>query len=159
MQFFFSLIRDSNNDDRDEGIFISSNSNLIGLIPEKNSRIDQQTFSYYDLVNHSFEQNDTIRSNVDIVSLNLPMTSSIPFAGQQSDQQKHKRTNQDDEEYYIIVDQQKSAEQLTMMNNENEIDDDDEYIESTRLFDNGQHDGILSDESQYSDDLRLVFNI
>jgi hypothetical protein len=85
----------------------------------------------------------------------------MTYIGKQLNEHEQKRINQDDDdEYYIIVDQQNSIDQLTMMNNENEIDnedDDDEYIESTRLFDNGQHDGIHSDESQYSDDLRLVF--
>ncbi len=89
---------------------------------------------------------------------------SIPFTGKQLNKQKEKkRTSQDDdddeeeeeeeEEYYIIVDQQKSIDQLAMMNKNNEIDDDDD---ATKLYDNGQHDGIYSDESQYSDDFRLV---
>jgi hypothetical protein len=50
-----------------------------------------------------------------------------------------------------------------MMNNESiveieeEYDHDDEYFESTRLFDNEQLNGNLSDQSQDSDDLRLIF--
>jgi hypothetical protein len=103
------------------------------------------------------EENKTIRSSVDIVSLNSSMTSSIPFTVKQLNKSEEKKINEDDDdEYYIIVDQQKSIDHLTMMNNENEFDDDDD---ATRLFDNGQHDGIHSDESQYSDDFRLVFKI
>jgi hypothetical protein len=86
------------------------------------------------------------------------MTSSLPSTGKQSNKQEEKKTNEeeeedDDDEYYIIVNHRKSLQQLTM---DNSIDFDDD-IESTRLYDNGQHDGIHSDESQCSDDLRFVF--
>ena len=95
---------------------------------------------------------------------NCPMT----FTGDQLNKQEKKRTDEDDDDDddddYIIIDPQKSFEHLTMMNNESEVeieeyDHDDEHFESTRLFDNGQHDGIPSDESEYSDDLRLVIHL
>lgn len=108
------------------------------MIELKISRIDQQ--------------NHPIRSSVDNVSLNSSMTSSLPSTGKQLNKQKEKKTNEGDydDEYYIIVNHRKSLQQLTMIN---QIDFDDD-IESTRLYDNGQHDGMHSDESQYSDDLR-----
>jgi len=87
----------------------------------------------------------------------------LTFTGDQLNKQEKERTDEqdddhDDDDDYIIIDPQKSFQHLTIMNNENEMeyDHDDEHFESTRLFDNGQHDGNLSDESQYSDDLRLV---
>ncbi|CAM4769790.1 unnamed protein product [Rotaria magnacalcarata] len=137
---------------------------------------DEQTLSAYDNVAYYSEQNNKIRSHVDVTSLISSMTSSMQdnhcpmtFTGEQLNKQETKRTNgQDGEEEeddyddddYFIVDQQKAIDQLTMMNNESETeveeeyDHDDEHFESTRLFDTGQHDGMLSDESQYSDDLR-----
>ncbi|CAF5076017.1 unnamed protein product, partial [Rotaria magnacalcarata] len=136
---------------------------------------DEQTLSAYDNVAYYSEQNNKIRSHVDVTSLISSMTSSMQdnhcpmtFTGEQLNKQETKRTNgQDGEEEeddyddddYFIVDQQKAIDQLTMMNNESETeveeeyDHDDEHFESTRLFDTGQHDGMLSDESQYSDDL------
>lgn len=99
------------------------------------------------------------------------MTSSLQndhcpmaFTGEQLNKQEQRRAKDegdDDDDDYIIVDQQKLTDQVTTMNNENEIEDeydqDDEQFTSTRLLDNGQHDGMLSDESQYSDDIRFVF--
>ncbi len=141
-------------DNSDEEQITSSKSNLIEL---KISRIDQSILFNADIVNQSSNQNHPIRSSVDNVSLNSSMTSSITSIGKQSNKQEEKKTNEvddDDDEYYIIVNHYKSLEQLTMIN---EIDFDDDDIESTRLYDNGQHDGMYSDESQYSDDFRLVF--
>lgn len=129
-------------------LFTSSNSNFIGLIHSKNSQNTEQIFSV---------ENSTIRSSIDNISLNLSMTSSIHIPDQQLNKHEEKRTNQDDdddEEYYIIGNQQKTFDQLTIMNPSNDINDDDE---ATKLYDNGQHDGIQSDESQNSDDLRFVF--
>lgn len=135
-------------------MFTSSNSNFIGLIHSKNSQHTEQIFSDFDLV----DQNNTIRSSIDNVSLNFSMTSSVHIVDQQLNKHEEKRTNQDnddddDEEYYIMPDQQKSIDQLTIMNHQHDIEDDD----ATKLYDNGQHDGIQSDESQNSDDLRFVF--
>lgn len=107
------------------------------------------------------------------------MTSSVQanhclmtFTGEQLNKQDTNRTNEqrdeeddyDDDDDYFIVDQQKPVDQFVMMNNESEIavednqecNNDDEHFESTRLYDNGEHDGMLSDESQFSDDLRSV---
>ncbi|CAF0803049.1 unnamed protein product [Rotaria sp. Silwood1] len=148
---------------------------------ENDDDYDEQTLSLYDNVDYYSEQNNKIRSHADNVSLNSSMTSSMQddhcpmtFTGEQQNKHGKKRTNEqeeeeeddedEDEDDYFIVYQQKTVDQLTMMNSENEIeieeeeeegyDHDDEHFESTKLVDNGQHDGILSDESQYSDDLR-----
>ncbi|CAF4182652.1 unnamed protein product [Adineta steineri] len=82
---------------------------------------------------------------------------------------KQEKTNTNEDHDYIIVDQQNPIVQLTMMNYEKEIEleeeeedydghgDEEEYhqeIESTRLFDNEQHNGYNSDQLQYSDDIR-----
>ena len=141
----------------DEDISTSLKSNLFGLIPFKISSIAPQTLSNDDLVNQSSEQHHTIRSSVDILSLNSSLTSSLPsIAKQLNQQEEEKQTNADDddsEEYDIIVNKQNSLQRLTMIND----NDDEEFLDSTKLYDNGQHDGIHSDESQYSDDFRLVF--
>jgi hypothetical protein len=177
----FCFIRHSNVKDKNEDV-IPSDYSFTGLVHaikyniiSANNNDVEQSLSDYDNVNHYSEQNNTIRLSADIVSLNSSMTSSMQynhcpmtFTDEQLDQQEKKRTDEDDDDDddddddYIIIDPQKSIEHLTMMNNENEFeieeeyDHDDEHFESTRLFDNGQHDGIPSDESQYSDDLRLV---
>lgn len=155
----------------DEESSTSSQSYLIGLMPVKSSPLTQQTLSNDHLVNQSPEQHNTIRSSVDIVSLNSSMTSSIPPIGKQLNQQEKKRTNEEEEEdidddddddeeeeeYYMIINSLRSRVQLTMNHHENDIEDE-ELIESTKLYDNGQYDGTPSDESQQSDDLRFEFH-
>ncbi len=145
------------------------------IIEEKETD-DEQTLSDYDNVNDYSEHNNKISSSVDIVSLKSSITSTMQynpypmiFLGEQLNKQERTSTSEDDDDDndddddYIIVDQQKPIVQLTMMNNESKVeieeiyDDDDEYFESTRLFDNEQLNGNLSDQSQYSDDLRLIF--
>lgn len=123
-------------------------------MPVKSSPMTQQTLSNDHLVNQSPEQHNTIRSSVDNVSLNSSMTSSIPSLGKQLDDQEDDHDEED--EYYIIVNSRRSHVQLTMNHHENDIDEE-ELIESTKLYDNGQYDGTPSDESQQSDDLRLVY--
>lgn len=164
----------------------SSDCNYTGLAYAKKCTIVQEKendvelpLSDYDNANYYSEQNNKIRSQVDSVSLNTSMTSSVQanhclmtFTGEQLNKQDTNRTNEqrdeeddyDDDDDYFIVDQQKPVDQFVMMNNESEIavednqecNNDDEHFESTRLYDNGEHDGMLSDESQFSDDLRSV---
>jgi hypothetical protein len=133
------------------------------IIKEKESN-DEQTLSDYDNVNHYSEQDNKIRSSADIVSLSTSMTSSaqydhcpMTFTGEQQNKQETKRTNDDHD--YILVHQQKAIAQLTTMNNRSDTglrDDDEEYVQSTRIFDNEEYEGILSDHSESSDDFRLV---
>ncbi|CAF4935046.1 unnamed protein product, partial [Rotaria socialis] len=150
-----------------------SDLNFTGLvyatkctIIKSQEKDDEQTLSAYDNVAYYSEQNNKIRSHVDITSLISSMTSSMQdnhcpmtFTGEQLNKQETKRTNEqegdeeddyDDDDDYFIVDQQKAIDQLAMMNNESETeveeeyDHEDEHFESTRLFDTGQHDGMLS---------------
>ena len=137
----------------DEESSTSSRSYLIGLMPVKSSPMTQQTLSNDHLVNQSPEQHNTIRSSVDIVSLNSSMTSSIPPIGKQLNQQEEQE--EEEEEYYMIVNSPRSRVQCIMNHHENDIEEE-ELMESTKLYDNGQYDGTASDESQQSDDLRLV---
>ena len=148
------------------------NDDFTGLVHARKYRIvdehddgnNQQTLSDYDNVDHYLEQETKLRSSADIVSLNRSMSSSVPreqctatFTGEQLNQHDERHRDDDD---YIIVDQERAREQLTMISNERdfsvqeEYDNDDEHMESTRLFDHGEHDGMLSDQSQSSDDLR-----
>lgn len=121
-------------------------------MPVKSSPMTQQTLSNDHLVNQSSEQHNTIRSSVDNVSLNSSMTSSIPFLGKQEEDDH----DDEEDEYDIIVNSRRRTHaQLTMNHHDNEIEEE-ELIESTKLYDNGQYDGTPSDESQQSDDLRLV---
>ena len=143
------------------------------IVNEKDDGNNQQTLSDYDNVDHYLEQETKLRSSADIVSLNRSMSSSLPrkqctasFADEQlnqHDEQLRAHRGGDggrDDDDYIIVDQERARQQLTMITNERdfslqeEYDNDDEHMESTRLFDHGEHDGMLSDQSQSSDELR-----
>jgi hypothetical protein len=138
------------------------------IMDEKDDGNNQQTLSDYDNVDHYLEPETKLRSSADIVSLNRSMTSSVPreqctatFTGEQLNQHdEQRRAHRGDDDDYIIVDQERALDQLTMITNERdfslqeEYDNDDEHMESTRLFDHGEHDGMLSDQSASSDDLR-----
>ncbi|CAF1672758.1 unnamed protein product [Adineta ricciae] len=98
--------------------------------------------SDYDNVNHPPEPNKTIRSNVDDVSLNKPMTSSIQH--DQQNQQEKQRTN-DNINDQNRVNQQAIVHSTQMIN----------CIEAMTQHDNDDNDdGHYSDESNYSDDPR-----
>jgi len=100
---------------------------------------DKECLSDYDNVNHYFEQDNKIRSKVDNVSINKTMTSSM--------QQDHCRRISTDEQ----LNQQAIVHSIKMNNDirmviQQENDDVD-----------GDDGGHYSDESNFSDDLRLVF--
>jgi hypothetical protein len=114
---------------------------------------EKECLSDYDNVNHYCEQDNKIRSNVDNVSLNKSMTSSMQqdhcrriFTDEQQLNQQEKRTNDVDDDY-ITVNQQAIVHSIKMNNDikmvtQQENDDDD--------------GGHYSNESDCSDDLRLV---
>jgi len=68
-----------------------------------------------DLIHSFYEQNQTIRSSIDNLSLNSSVTLSIPLFDQQTTKHEQIKTNTDDDEdddnndedvYDIIIDQQ-----------------------------------------------------
>jgi hypothetical protein len=113
---------------------------------------EKECLSDYDDVNHYCEQDNKIRSNVDNVSLNKSMTSSMQrnFTAEQLNQQKNRTNENENNDDYIKANQQaidhsiKMNNQIEMMITQDENDDDND-------------DGHYSDQSHYSDDLRLVF--
>ncbi len=116
---------------------------------------DKECLSDYDNVNHYFEQDNKIRSKVDNVSINKTMTSSMQqdhcrrISTDEQLNQQEKRTNHNDD--YIEVNQQAIVHSIKMNNDirmviQQENDDVD-----------GDDGGHYSDESNFSDDLRLVF--
>ncbi|CAF3473427.1 unnamed protein product [Rotaria sp. Silwood1] len=115
---------------------------------------EQECLSDYDDVNHCSKQNNKIRSNIDNVSLNKSMTSSlrhehcrkISTDEQLNQQSKQTNENEKNDDVYSQVNQEEIVHSITMNNHiemiprqENDDDDDDEHY---------------SDESHYSDDLR-----
>ena len=164
------------------GLFYAKRFTITKEKEKENENDEDRTLFDYDNINRYLEQNNKIRSCTDVASLNSSVTSStqhdhcsIAFNNEQINKQEKKRANEDDgndddnddgdddnNDNYIVV-QQRSMEQLTMINSENEIkteeyDFDDKHFESIKLFDNGQHEGMLSDDSEYlSENLRLVF--
>jgi hypothetical protein len=136
------------------------------IIEEKDTD-DRQALSDYDNVNHCDEHETNIRSHEDIVSLNLSSTSSmmnnvhcpLTFAGEQVDQQMNSKQLIDDD---MRLDQQQSIIHLTMIHNtselmlQNEYEHYDRHLPTTSMFDYDEHDDRISDQSEDSDDLRLV---
>ncbi|UJR25746.1 hypothetical protein I4U23_007096 [Adineta vaga] len=134
---------------------------------------NQQTLSDYDNVSRYSEDNTRIRSNVDIVSLNVSMTSTMQYnhcstmcLGEQLNKQEKMSTSEhddsDDDDDYIIIDQQKPVVQFATMNDESEIETEDEYdqnFESANLFDNEPLTTSLSDQSQDFDDPRYSSDV
>ena len=183
---FVFLRRNSNDQLNNEEIttipdnFHFANSNFDGLvhaikytvISEKEEDDDdddnnQQTLSDYDNVSHSSDANKKIRSNVDIVSVNLSMTSTMQHNycsticfGEQLNKQVKTITsehNDSDDDDYIIIDQRKPVVQMTTMNYESDFGTDDEFdqnFQSANLFDNEPLSASLSDLSQDFDNLR-----
>ncbi|CAF3434385.1 unnamed protein product [Rotaria sp. Silwood1] len=115
---------------------------------------EQECLSDYDDVNHCSKQNNKIRSNIDNVSLNKSMTSSLQHEHrrkistdeQLNQQSKQTNENEKNDDVYSQVNQEEIVHSITMNNHiemiprqENDDDDDDEHY---------------SDESHYSDDLR-----
>ncbi|CAF1096760.1 unnamed protein product [Adineta ricciae] len=186
MEINFGL-RNSNDQPNNEEItpipddFHFANSNFDGLVhaikytvisekEEEEQQADdddnQQTLSDYDNVSHSSDANKKIRSNVDIVSANLSMTSTmqhnycstICFGEQLNKQVKTiiSEHNDSDDDDYIIVDQRKPVVQMTTMTYESEFGTDDEFdqnFQSANLFDNEPLSASLSDISQDFDNL------
>jgi len=114
---------------------------------------EKECLSDYDNVIHYSDQHNKIRSNVDNVSLNKLMTSSIQHRRISTDEQlnqQEKRTNDNINDYnkvnqQAIVHSRKMNNSIEMMTQQENDDDDDD-------------DGHYSDESSCSDDLRLVFS-
>ena len=112
---------------------------------------NKDCLSDYDNVKHPSEPEAKIRSNVDDVSLNKSMTSSVPHdhsrrtsVDEQQNQQEKRRTNDHINEQNR-VDQQAIVHSIKMTDGvetvtQSEHDDDD--------------DGHYSDESNCSDDFR-----
>jgi hypothetical protein len=124
-----------------------SNRDFTGVVHAKKCTIvkEKECLSDYDNVNHYGEQDNKIRSKVDNVSINKSMTSSLQqdhcrriSTDEQQLNQQEKRTNHDNnDDDYIKVNQQAIVHSINMKENDD--------------------DGHYSDESNCSDDLRLVF--
>ncbi|CAF4373402.1 unnamed protein product [Rotaria sp. Silwood2] len=113
---------------------------------------EQECLSDYDNVNHCSKQNNTIRSNIDNVSLNKSMTSSLQYEHcrkistdeQLNQQSKQTNENENNNDVYSQVNQQEIVHSIKMNN----------HIEMIARQEEDDDDGHYSDESHYSDDLR-----
>ena len=124
----------------------------IYRIIEETDREDKQALSDYDNINHVQRSAETkTKSNEDIVSLNLVMTSpsssernehdSMTFTGESVDQQDANK--QDNDHYHHLEQRTEEENQLIMINPTSDCRDEDQ-------------DGFFSDQSHYSDDIRYV---
>lgn len=84
-----------------------------------------------DLIHSVYEQNQTIRSSIDNLSLNSSITLSIPLFDQQITKQEQIKTNTDDDDddeedvYDIVIDQDKIMLQNQDFHEDNSHDLDD----------------------------------
>jgi hypothetical protein len=158
----FYFIRNENIKNNDEQIIrirlnlTPPDHDFTGVVHATKCKIvkEKECLSDYDNVNHYCEQDNTIRSKADNVSINKSMTSSIQqdhcrrISTDEQLNQQEKRTNYNDD--YIEVNQQAIVHSIKMNNGikmvtQQENDDVD-----------GDDGGHYSDESNFSDDLRLV---
>lgn len=133
---------------------------------EEHDHEDKQTLSDYDNVylHHHDLLGTKIRSNENIVSSNISLTSSmqddqcpLPFTGEQVDKQDHNKQRTDADHCIRLETTMNETSEFSAHERDAADDDDnEEYFQSTRLLDQGEHDGMFSDLSQDSDDFRFV---
>ena len=130
-------------------------------VVEEQDHDDKQTLSDYDNVYHHELRETAIRSNAKIVSSNISLTSSVqndqcplPSTGEQVDKQDNNKQRTDD--HHCIRVNRTMNETSEFSAQGRETDDEEEQFQSTRLFDQGEHDGMFSDSSENSDQFRFV---
>lgn len=126
---------------------------------------ENEFLSDYNDVNHCAKQDNKIRSNIDNVSLNKSMTSSLQhehgrrISIDEQLSQQWKQTNEGennvDHDVYSKLNQQAIVHSMEM--------NDDIRVVAHREDDNDDggddYDGHYTDESNYSDDLKLVLSL
>ncbi|CAF2073273.1 unnamed protein product [Rotaria magnacalcarata] len=128
--------------------------NFTGVVHAKKCTVvkEQQCSSDYGNVNHCPKQGNKIRSNIDDVSLNKSMTSSLTHGHnrrvstdeQLSQQTERANDNENNDDVYCKANQQAIVHSIKMNND----------IEMMIRQENDDDDGHYSDDSHYSDDLR-----
>ena len=156
-------IDDDNDDDVEDfaGVVHATKYRVI----EEQDHEDKQTLSDYDNVYHHHHDllGTKIRSNENIVSSNISLTSSmqhdqcpLPFTGEQVDKQDTNKQPTDDDHCIRLETTMNETSEFSAYERDAADDDNEEYFQSTRLLDQGEHDGMFSDLSQDSDDFRFV---
>ncbi len=159
----FYFIRNENIKNNDEQIIrirlnlTPPDHDFTGVVHATKCKIvkEKECLSDYDNVNYYCEQDNTIRSKADNVSINKSMTSSIQqdhcrrISTDEQLNQQEKRTNYNDD--YIEVNQQAIVHSIKMNNGIKMVTQQQENDDV-----DGDDGGHYSDESNFSDDLRLV---
>ena len=135
-------------------------------VVEEQDHEDKQTLSDYDNVYHHHHHDllgTKIRSNENIVSSNISLTSSmqhdqcpLPFTGEQVDKHDNNKQPTDADHCIRLETTMNETSEFSAHERDAADDDNEEYFQSTRLLDQGEHDGMFSDLSQDSDDFRFV---